>query len=115
MLTVGGGLLTVIDMPGEVALSPIESVATAVSVCGPLVVVPLFQGKEKLGPKPGTGLPRFAPSNLNCTEAMVADAELAVAARVIGPATVALFAGRVMLTVGGVLDTVTVTAAEVAV
>ena len=74
---------------------------------------PLFHWYEKLGAPVVMGLPTFTLSTLNCTEAIVAVEEVALAVNVIGPTTVAAGAGLVTLTAGGVFETVTETAAEV--
>ena len=91
-------LLTVTAVAGlEVVLFPAASRAVAVSECDPLVVVVLFQEIEY-----GlvvSSVPRFAPSNLNCTPT-TPTLSLALADTVMVPDTVAPLVGAVMETVG---------------
>jgi len=112
--TAGGALLTVTLTPALVAEFPLVSLATAVSVWLPLATEDVVQ--EKLYGEAVSAAPTFAPSTCICTLAIPALAE-AVAFTVIVPLTVALLAGEVIETVGGVavvLLTVTVTTALVA-
>ncbi len=110
--TVGGVvsvLFTVTVTTALVAVFPAASFATAVSVWLAFETDVVFQ--EKLYGADVSADPRFAPSTWNCTLAMPTLSE-AVALTVIVPLTVALFAGVVIATLGGVtslLFTVTVT------
>ena len=103
-LTVGGGVEfeTVTDTPADVVCWFNESVAIAVNVWPALDAVVVFQEIE-YGPAPVTADPRFTPSNLNCTELMVAPAVVAAAvADTVTDADTVPPTGFVMLTVGGV-------------
>ena len=100
----------------EVPVAPWLSVAMAVSANVPTST--LFQSKVKGGPTRSS--PIFTPLRKNSTLLTLPPGSLAVVVmvRLVGALNVALFAGEVMLTVGGVLATpVTVmpTGAEVAV
>src|SRR5207247_1533838 len=113
MLTVGGvvSLNTVTVSAAEVVRLPAASGATAVSVCGPLLAVVVFQETEYGAAASST--PRLAPSSRNCTPTTPTLSE-ALAVTLVVPPTVAPETGEVMLTVGGVvsLNTVTVTAEQ---
>src|SRR5690242_13325959 len=93
-------LLTVTDTPADVAVLPAVSVATAVSVCGPLAAVVVSHDRLYDGPAPVTCAPRLTPSSLNCTPdipALLAPfAETVVVAETVVP-----FTGAVIDTVGG--------------
>ena len=116
--TVGGVvslLLTVTFTPALVVLLPAESFATAVSVWLPFETDVLLH--EKLYGEFVSAVPTFAPSTCNCTLATATLSE-AVALTETVPLTVALFAGEVIETAGGVVSllfTVTFTAALVVV
>ena len=94
-------LFTVTVTVAAVAWLPAASAATAVSACEPFVEPRLFQ-KTWYGALV-TGAPRFAPSSLNWTDATPTLSE-AVAETVTEPETVALSAGAVSETVGGVVS-----------
>src|SRR5206468_11865910 len=64
--------------------------------------------------RPATAVPRLAPSSLNWTPTTPTLSEWVFETRIV-PATVAPGSGEEMEMVGGVLSTVTLTAAEVAV
>jgi hypothetical protein len=104
-------LLTVTFTPALVVAFPAASLATAVSVWLPLATDLVLH--EKLYGELVSADPTFPPSTCNCTLATPTLSE-AVAFTVIVPFTVALFAGEVIETVGGVVSalfTVTFTAA----
>src|SRR5882724_8653203 len=107
-------LATVTVTAAAVAVLPAASRATAVSVCEPLLAVVVSQ--ETAYGVAVASTPRLAPSRRNWTPA-TPTVSAALAVTVMVPLTVAPVAGAVMLTVGGVVsfDTVTVTAAAVAV
>src|SRR5882672_6841923 len=121
MVTVGGvvrrgALFTVTVTAAEVVRFPAASRATAVRVCWPLLD-PVVLTEIAYGAVVSSA-PRAVPSEKNCTPATPTLSE-ALADTAIVPETVAPLAGAVMLTAGGVvsgggpLDTITVTAAEV--
>src|SRR5262249_39379290 len=118
--TVGGvvsgtGLLTV-TVTVAVLLLPAASRAMALSVCEALLAVVVFQ--LTLYGEAVSSAPRVTPSNRNCTPTTPLLSE-ALAETEIVPSTVAAFAGAVIDTVGGVVSTggvlltVTETAADV--
>src|SRR5437867_2894570 len=112
---VGGVALDTVTVTAtDVVRLPAASRATAVSVCEPLVAVVVFH--ETAYGTVVSSAPRLAPSSLNWTPTTPTLSD-AFAVTVTVDLTVAPFTGDVMLTVGGVvsLDTVTVTAADVAV
>jgi len=105
--TMGGvvTLFTVTDTPALVLELFAESVAMALSICGPLVAVVVSQLKLYPGPAPVTTLPRLAPSNWNCTP--VSDTiSTALAVTVTVPLSIAPAAGAVTATDNGVASTV---------
>src|SRR5205823_1235260 len=119
MLTVGpAGLETVTVTAADVCVLPAASRATAVSVCVPFAAVVVSHESEYGAVM--SSAPRFAPSSLNCTPT-TPTLSLVVAVTVAAvPDTVAPFVGAVIETTGGVvsgtvLETVTVTVADVAV
>ena len=91
------GLLTVTVTVDEVVALPEESVATAVSECEAFVAVVVFH--EYVYGELVIAEPRGVPSSLNCTLATATLSD-AVAVMLVVPATVALFAGAVIDTVG---------------
>ncbi len=113
MLTDGGVFATVTMTVADVVVWPCVSVPTADRVWGPLVAVPVNQVVVKFGPEPFTAVPKLAPSNLNCTEA-IPMVEVAFACTVSEAETVPPV-GLEMLITGGGFDTVTLTLVEVAV
>jgi hypothetical protein len=99
MATVVEVLLTVMLTGADVLLPPLESVASAVSVCAPLANVAVFRLVLK---GPVSGPPRFTLSMLNCTLERVSPALAdATADTVTVPDTVEPVAGAVMVTLGG--------------
>src|SRR5882672_3402718 len=121
MVTVGGvvsgaALFTVTVTGLEVVVLPAASRATAVRVCWPLLD-PVVLTEIAYGAVVSSA-PRAVPSEKNCTPTTPTLSE-ALALTAIVPETVAPLAGAVMLTAGGVVSgggalfTVTVTAAEV--
>src|SRR5262249_10999927 len=109
----GGRLLTVTATADEVVLRPVLLVATAVNVCGPLMLAVVSQ--STLYGAVVSAVPRLVLSILNCPD-VTGQPPPAVAATVCAPLTSAPLAGVVSDTVGGVgLLTVTVTAVAVAV
>src|SRR5436309_6741516 len=112
MLTAGGLLSTVTVTAEDVAVLPAASRATTVRVCEPLVAVVVFH--ETAYGAVVSSAPRLAPSSLNCTPTTPTLSE-AFAVTLIVELTASPSAGNVMLTAGGPLSTVTVTAEEVAV
>src|SRR5437899_5872653 len=96
----------------EVAVLPAASRATAVRVCAPSLAVVAVQEREWGATV--TLAPRFLPSSLNWTQA-TPTLSVALAEIVTVPATVAPATGAIREIVGGVLSTVTLTAAVVAV
>ena len=95
-------LFTVIVTEGAVATFPAASRATAVIVCVPLGVGLVSQLSEYGGVV--FSVPRFAPSNLNCTPTTPTLSE-ALAETVTVPETVAPFCGAAMETVGRMTST----------
>src|SRR5207249_3061442 len=108
---VGGVLSTVTLTAAEVVVLPAASRATAVTLCEPLLAVVVFH--ERVCCADGRAALKFTPSSLNCTPT-TPTLSLAFAETVTVPATEAPGAGEEMETVGGLLSTVTLTAAEVA-
>ena len=90
-------LFTVTETELEVVVFPAASRATAVRVCEPLVAVVVSQ-EDEYG-EVVSSVPRFTPSNLNCTPATPTLSE-AVAVTEVVPETVAPEVGAVMETVG---------------
>src|SRR5439155_21030177 len=97
----GGALSTVTLTAAEVALFPVASRATAVTLCKPLLAVVVFQETEYGATVSST--PRIAPSSLNCTPT-TPTLSVARAATVTVPANVAPALGEVRLTVGDVVS-----------
>jgi hypothetical protein len=97
------GLFTVTVIPLAVAVFPTVSVASAVNVWVVLVADVVSQDTAYPGPAPVTALPRFAPSNWNCTDDTPA-LSVAFADTVTLPLTVAPGAGAVIVTTGGVVS-----------
>jgi hypothetical protein len=97
---------TVIVTAPLVPTFPLGSCATAVKVCVALESVAVFSESE-YGAVVSCA-PTFAPSTRNCTKDTGLSGSVAVAVRVIVPATVALFNGAVMVTTGGVVSALTV-------
>jgi hypothetical protein len=108
----GGGVLATVTITlALVALLPAASLATALSVCEPLLAVVVFHDAE-YGDEVSR-LPRLAPSTRNCTLATATLSE-AFAVIVMVPVTPDPFTGEEMDIVGGVVSgvplwTVTVT------
>jgi hypothetical protein len=114
MLAVGGAFATVTLDDAEVVEFPAESHATAVTVCVPSATVVVFH--VCVYGALVTGAPRLAPSIRSCTLATPMLSLAAAVTLTAVPETVALLAGAVTLTVGGVVSafiTVTPTAADV--
>src|SRR5687767_870424 len=108
------GLSTVTWTGTEVAAFPALSAATAVSSWDPLAAEVVFQETDH-PLDPSVSVPMAVdPSRRNVTEE-TPDASEAFACTVIVPVTVAPDAGEEIATVGGVLSTVTFTAALVVV
>src|SRR5207249_3324021 len=107
----GAPLSTVTLRAAEVVMFQAASRATAVKVCAPLLAVVVFHETE-YGTVVSSAF-KFTPSSLNCTPT-TPTLSLAFAETVTVPATEAPGAGEEMETVGGLLSTVTLTAAEVA-
>src|SRR5437773_662287 len=103
---------TVTVTAAAVAVLPAASRATAVNVCDASLAV-VVSHEVVYGALVVSG-PRFAPSSQNWTPTTPTSSD-AVAAMVVVADTVALFAGAVMLTVGGAVSLETVTVTEVAV
>src|SRR5882724_10941315 len=116
VVSAGGPLATVTVTGADVVLLPAASRATAVMVCGPLLVVVVSMEIEYGALRSSAA--SAIPSPKNCTPT-TPTLSAALAASVTVPLTVAPFAGAVMPTVGGVVSgggplfTVTVTALEV--
>src|SRR5262252_901948 len=112
----GGVLFTVTVTAADVVRLPAASRATAVRVCGPLLEAVVSTATENGALV--SSAPSAIPSPKNCTPTTPTLSE-AFADTVTVPETVAPFAGAVMFTAGGVVSgggpllTVTVTAAEV--
>jgi hypothetical protein len=96
-----GVLLTVTVTAALVAEFPAASLATARSVCEPLLTVVVFH--EYVYGATVSRLPRFAPSSWHCTLATPTLSE-ALAETVVVPDTVAPLVGAVSDTVGGVVS-----------
>jgi len=112
VMAVTGGVLSAVPVTvAAVVRFPAASRATAVSVCDPLLVVPVFHVTEYGAVV--SSAPRSAPSILNWTPTTATLSD-AVAWTSHVPDTTKPEDGDDMLTVGGVesLDTVTATAAE---
>src|SRR5205807_7404316 len=110
MATVGGVLSTVTLTAAEVTVLPAASRAVAVNVCDPSATPAVFHATAY-----GADVfsaPSGAPSPKNCTPATPM-LSAALALTVIVPVTAVPADGAVMATVGGVLSTVTLTAAGV--
>src|SRR5439155_9063908 len=96
------GLLTTTERAVAVDWLPAASRATALSVCVPFATVVVFH--VTLYGAPVSSVPRLAPSSLNCTPA-TPTLSVALAETVTDePDTVALFAGALKETVGGVVS-----------
>ena len=93
-------MLKITEMLLLVELSPFVSTATALKECVPLDAFVVSQDMLYEGPGPVRGLPRFAPSSLNCTLATPTD-DVAFADIVTFPVTAAPFEGDVIVTEGG--------------
>src|SRR2546425_891058 len=113
----GGGAWETVTVTGsEVVMLPASSRATAVRVCGPSLAV--LGSQETAYGAVVSSPPRSASSSLNWTPATPTSSE-AVARTSIGPLTVDPEVGDVRVTVGGLvsgggpLETITVTALEV--
>src|SRR5205807_2249614 len=109
MATVGGVLSTVTLTAAEVTVLPAASRAVAVNVCDPSATPAVFHATAY-----GADVfsaPSGAPSTKNCTPATPM-LSAALALTVIVPLTAVPADGAVMAAVGGVLSTVTLTAAE---
>src|SRR5439155_4970281 len=109
-LVIVGAFTTITLTAAEVAVLPAASRAMALRLCEPLLAVVVFQ--ETAYGATVTSAPRFVPSSLNCTPT-TPTLSLALAETVTVPDTVAPGVGEAMEMVGGVLSTVTLTAAEV--
>ena len=110
--TLGAVVSTVMFVAAEVVVLPAASRAIAVKVCAPLLVAAGFHEIEYGAAV--VSAPRLAPSRRNWTPTTPTSSD-AIAPMVVVPDTVALFAGAVMLTVGGAVSLETVTVTEVAV
>src|SRR5207245_829497 len=98
----GGVLSTVTLTAAEAAVLPAASRATAVRPWAAFVAVVV--GQEIVYGAAVTSAPKLTPSSLNCTPT-TPTLSVALAETVIVPETVALAAGAVMETVGGVVST----------
>ena len=85
------------------AVFPDVSVATAVSMCVPLVIPTVFQLMLYPGPAPLTVVPKPAPSKKNCTLAIPAPS-VALADTGTVPLTDTPFTGAVTATVGAIVS-----------
>src|SRR5438445_306131 len=95
-------LVTVTVTAVAVVWFPARSRATAESVCGPLALVVVFQAVLKGAAR--TSAPRLAPSSLNWTPTTPMLSEALAETLTAEPETVALLAGALMETVGGVVS-----------
>src|SRR5438552_2324842 len=111
-LVIVGAFITVTLTAAEVAVLPAASRATAVTLWLPFALKVVFQEIEYGAVV--TSAPRFTPSSLNCTPT-TPTLSVASADTVTVPTTEAPGVGEEMETVGGLLSTVTLIAAAVAV
>src|SRR5213593_1686586 len=102
LLITGGALSTVTLTALAGAVLPAASRAMAVKLWEPLATRVVFQ--EIAYGAAVTSAPKLTPSSLNCTPT-TPTLSVALAETVIVPETVALAAGAVMETVGGVVST----------
>src|SRR6266850_364827 len=97
----GEGVATVTEMRVLVVMLPLKSLATAARLCVPRLAVE--ESHCTVYGELCTSLPRFTPSNRNCTPATPTLSEAAADTPVI-PTTVAPSNGEVIETAGGVVS-----------